>query len=81
MSDDGPSRKLLILLGLSVLLAGGYYGRALIGGGGEGGEPGPDPSIGAVSYTTEAPAGTQDPVAWVLPEQPRNPFQAVPLGP
>lgn len=81
MSDDRPSRKLLILLGLSVVLAGGYYGRALLGGGGEGGEPQADPSLAAVSYTTEPPTGTEEPVAWVLPEQPRNPFQAVPLTP
>ncbi|MEZ5411993.1 MAG: hypothetical protein R2761_28415 [Acidimicrobiales bacterium] len=80
MSDGGPSRKLLILLGLSILLAAGYYGRALLGGG-SGGEPLPDPSLDVVSYTTEPPAGTDDAVAWALPEQPRNPFQAVPLGP
>jgi len=79
-SGERPSSKLLVLLGLSLLLAGGYYGRALLGGD-QGGGPEPDPWAGVTSYTTEPPATTEDPVAWVVPEQPRNPFQAVPLGP
>lgn len=80
MSGERPSRKLLALFGVSLLLAGGYYGRSLLGGG-AGGEPELDPWAGATSYTTEPPAVAEDPGAWVLPAQPRNPFQAVPLSP
>ena len=44
-------------------------------------EPEPDLVNEAVLFTTEPPAGTDDPGAWVPPAQPRNPFQAVPLAP
>lgn len=80
MTGERPSKKLLIVLGLCVLLAGGVYGRMLFGGGQAGG-PEPDLVNEAVPYTTEPPAGTDDPGAWVPPDQPRNPFQAVPLAP
>ncbi len=80
MTGERPSKKLLIMLGLCVLLAGGVYGRMLFRGG-EASEPEPDLVTGAVPYTTEPTVGTGDPGAWVLPDQPRDPFQAVPLGP
>ncbi len=80
MTGEPPSSKLLIVLGLCVLLAGGVYGRMLFGGEGAA-EPEPDVVPMSGTYTTEPPAGTGDSEAWVLPEQPRDPFQAVPLGP
>lgn len=80
MTDERPSKKLLIVLGLSVLLAGGVYGRTLLGGG-AGEEPVPDMVPGAVDPTAESAVATADPGAWVLPDQPRNPFAAVPLAP
>lgn len=78
-SRERPSSKLLALLGVSLLLAGGYYGRALLGGGASD-QPEPDPWTEA-TYDTVQPATTDDPGVWVAPPQPRNPFQAVPLSP
>lgn len=79
MTTERPSNKLLILLGLCVLLAGGVYGRALLGGNGNPQEPDLIPE--SLAYTTEPAAETGDPLAWTLPDQPRDPFQAVPLSP
>lgn len=79
MTSERPSTKLLVLLGLCVVLAGGVYGRSLLGG--DGTRPEPDPIPESLAFTTEPVVGTVDPVPWTLPDQPRDPFQAVPLGP